>query len=231
MAGQKPFYIGLGVVGLAGAVFLVSRVMGGGSVAIPANVAVTTADTAGFRGYVLGAETAPVEVVEYADFQCPVCADFDALTFGDLKTRLIDAGKARFVYRDYPLEQHRHARVAAHAAACANDEGKFWQAKEAIYRGQNDWAYGNDAMDGLTKAVTSAGVDQAAWTTCMKSAKYAGRIQASFELANQVGVGQTPTFLIDGKLYPGKMPGDMMVKLVDSLIAAKAAAPATSPAQ
>ena len=95
MAGQKPFYIGLAVIGVAGAVFLASRVMGGGTVSIPANVAVVAGDTAGFRGYVLGAETAPIEVVEYADFQCPVCADFDALTFQDLKTRLIDAGKIR----------------------------------------------------------------------------------------------------------------------------------------
>ena len=73
--GQKPFLIAIGVIVIAGAAFIVSR-MKGGSVSIPANMVVTAADTAGCRGYFLGADTAPIEGTEYADYQCPACEAF-----------------------------------------------------------------------------------------------------------------------------------------------------------
>ena len=226
--GQKPFLIAIGVIVLAGVGFIVMRMSGNG-VSIPANAAVTTSDTAGFRGYLLGSETAPVEVTEYADFQCPGCGAFATVQFPDVKTRLIDTGKIRFRYRDFPLDGlHRHARVAAHAGACANDQDKFWAVEEQIYARQNEWSFVSDAMPVMEDIVRKAGLDHAAWLECMKSAKYAGRIQASYDEGVRVGVPSTPTFLIDGRLYTG-MSADGMVRIVDSLIAVKRAAPTPAP--
>ena len=227
--GQKSFYYMLGAIILVGVGLLGYRVIGGKPVSIPANVVVSPADTSGFRGYLLGSESAPIEITEYADYQCPSCATFDAMSWPDIKERLVDAGKMRFRYRDFPLDQiHRNARISAHAAACANDQGKFWEMKGAIYRRQPEWSESGSPMTPLTLAATDATLDLSVWKSCMQSAKYAGRIQASADEAVRVGINSTPTFLVEGRLYEG-LSADQMVKLVDSLVALKATAPATPP--
>lgn len=228
MSGQKTFLIALGVIGAAGVVFIVSRVMGGGAPSFPANVLVADADTTGFRGYIVGDPNAPVEITEYADFQCPACAAFELVQYPGVKARVIDTGKARFRYRDFPLDdKHPQARLAAHTAACANDQGKFEDIKPMIYRRQNDWGgftgrgypSNSTAYEVLGEVAASVGLDMTVWRECMSSAKYAGRIQASQMEAGAVGAGSTPTFLIGGRLYEG-MNADRMIRIVDSLVAA-----------
>jgi protein-disulfide isomerase len=216
---QKPFYIALAVVVLGGAAFITSRVMGNHAVSIPVNVVVTAGDTSGFHGYVLGSPTAPVEVTEYGDLECPSCASFSTVQFPDVKARLIDTGLMRFRYRDYPWDNlHKHPRVAAHAAACANDQGKYWEVTEAMFRQQTDYAMAANPMPVLSDIMKTAGLDLGAWHDCMKSAKYAGRIQASLDEGNKVGVTGTPSFVIGGRLYSG-ISSDSMVALVKSLAA------------
>jgi protein-disulfide isomerase len=201
------------------------RLAGGGPVSIPANVTVTEADTTGFRGYILGSESATIEVTEYADFQCPGCGAFATVQFPDLKARLIDTGKIRFRYRDFPLDgAHVHARLAAHSAACANDQGKFWEMEDRIYQRQNDWAMKGSALPIFEEIAKAVGLDTGAWKECMQSAKYAGRIQASLEEGSRVGVQYTPSFLIGGRIYSG-LNADDIVRMVDSMITAQAATP------
>ena len=227
--GQKPFLIALAAIVVAGGAFIAVR-MSGGAVSIPANPVVTTADTAGFRGDLLGSATAPIEITEYADFECPGCGAFATVQFPDIKARLIDPGKARFRYRDFPLAMHRHARVASHAAACADEQGKFWPMEEGIYARQTEWSLKSDAVPIMQEIAVSIGANGTTWLDCMKSAKFAGRIQASYDEGVRLGVPSTPTFLIEGRLFPG-MSADQMVHVVDSLIAAKSAAPAVAPNQ
>ncbi|MBL0179108.1 MAG: DsbA family protein [Gemmatimonadetes bacterium] len=221
--GQKPFYLALGAIAIAGVGFLAYRMMGGGAVSIPANVTVSAADTSGFNGYLLGSPTAPIEISEYADFTCPACAAFSTVQFPDVRARLIETGKARFRYRDFPLEGgiHTHSRVAAHSVACANDQGKFWELAERQFLHQNDWALAGNGVSALKDVAKAAGLDTGAWQSCMESAKYAGRIQASLDEGARLGVGSTPSFLIGGRIYTG-LNSDGMVQLVDSLIAAQA---------
>jgi protein-disulfide isomerase len=226
LQGQKSFYVMLTGILLVGAVLVGYRVLGGKTISIPANPVVSEADTTGFRGYIIGSESAPVEVTEYADFQCPACANFEAVSWPDVKARLIDTGKIRYRYRDTPLSMHSHARLVAHAAACANEQGKFWEMKEGLFSTQPEWSVASNPMGKLKQVAAAAGVNTSTWESCMESAKFAGRIQASSIEAGKVGVGSTPTFLIGGRLYEG-MSGDQMVHVVDSIVAAKAAAPAT----
>ncbi len=224
--GQQRFYIALGAILLAGVIFVVSR-RHQGVISIPANVTVTAADTSGFHGYTVGNPDAPVKVVEYFDYACPHCAVFDEVQFPDVKTALIDTGTAEWVYRDLPF--HPESRVAAHAAACANDQGKFLPMKAQMFSRQNDWALGTNPMPVLSDIAKNIGLDVNAWTACMKSAKYAGRIEASYEEASKLGVNATPTFLIDGRLYT-EVNSDQLIHLVDSLAAAAPHPAARTPA-
>ena len=215
--GMKGFYAalaGVAVVGIGVLGWMLSRPR---TVSIPANVVVQPADTAGFRGYLLGSDSAKVEIAEYADYQCPFCQTFDELQFPTVKQRLIDTGRLRWRYRDFPLQQHPFSRLAAHSAACADEQGKYWEQHRRIYEGQQDWAESSDAAPAFRRYAQLNGLDLARYDACMKSAKYAGRIQASYDEGVRAGVNSTPTLLIGGRLYQGRLDSDAIARLVDSL--------------
>ncbi|HEX5386888.1 MAG TPA: thioredoxin domain-containing protein [Gemmatimonadales bacterium] len=201
--------IGLGVLG-----WLVSRPA---TVSIPANVAIQPSDTAGFHGYLMGSPSAPVEITEYADYQCPFCQTFDQLQFPTIKTKLIDTGRLRWRYRDFPLSQHSFSRLAAHSAACADEQGKYWEQHERIYAGQAQWAASSDAGRYFRDYARENGLDLNRYDACMRSGTYAGRIQASYDEGVRVGVTGTPTLLVGGRLYQGRLDSDAIERLVDSL--------------
>lgn len=219
--GMKGFYMVLGVVAVAGLAILGYQMSRSSSVGIPVNAAILPADTAGFRGYVLGSDSAPVEIVEYADYQCPWCAQFALVTFPDVEERLIKTGRLRWRYRDYPLDGlHPHARTSAHSAACADEQGKFWPVHKLIYQGQEDWAHGN-AGKVLRGYAEAAQLDLSRYDECMESARYAGRIEASFREGGALGVNGTPMFLMAGRLVgQSGATYDRIRAVVDSLSAA-----------
>lgn len=200
--GMNRFYLLLGAVALAGIAWLVYQMGKPSGVSIPVNVTVLAADTAGFRGYLLGSPDAPVEVSEFADFQCPACENFETIQFPAVQQQLIATGQVRWRYRDFPLEMHPHARVASHAGACANEQNKFWEMKQIIYGRQTEWSPTRNAAGKFSDYAKEVGLDVGRYDECMKSAKFAGRIQASVAEGTKLGVTGTPTFLIGGQLYP-----------------------------
>ena len=214
---MKGFYAALAavvVIGVGALGWMLSRPR---TTSIPANVTVQAADTAGFRGYFLGSDSAKVEITEYADFQCPYCQTFDQLQLPAIKQQLIDSGKLRWRYRDFPLQQHTFSRLAAHSAACAEEQGKYWDQHRRIYDGQQDWAETRDAGPTFRQYAGATGLDLGRYDTCMQTAKYAGRIQASYDEGVRVGVTATPTLLVGGRLYQGRLDSDAITRLVDSL--------------
>lgn len=200
-AGVSRFYLVLGALALAGIAALVYQVKKPKGVSIPANVTVLAADTAGFRGYLMGSDSAKVEISEYADYQCPFCGDFATVQFPAIRQQLIATGLVRWRFRDFPLEMHPHSRVAAHAAACADEQGKFWDMHTAIFEHQSEWSPVRDASGRFRGYAQQLGLELPKYNECMHRAKYAGRIQASVEEGTRLGVTGTPTFLIGGRLY------------------------------
>jgi protein-disulfide isomerase len=219
--GMKRFYailVGVGVLGLGALGFLLSRPR---VASIPADVTVQPSDTAGFRGYLKGSPDAPVEISEYADYQCPFCQTFATLQMPTIDERLIKTGRVRWRYRDFPLQQHQFARLAAHSAACADEQGKYWEQHDRIYEGQSDWAASRDAGDHFREYAQGNGLDLGRYDECMQSGKYAGRIQASLEEGTRAGVSSTPTLLVGDRLYQGRIDSDAIRRLVDSLAPVK----------
>jgi protein-disulfide isomerase len=216
-AGMKRFYAVFAAVALIGIGVLVYLMRRPQTVSIPANVTVQPSDTSGFRGYVKGSADAPVEITEFADYQCPFCQTFATLQMPTIEERLINTGRLRWRYRDFPLQQHSFARLAAHSAACADEQGKYWQQHQRIYEGQQDWAAARDAGPIFRQYAQAAGLDLSRYDACMKAGKYAGRIQASLNEGMQAGVNSTPTLLVGDRLYRGRFDSDAITKLVDSL--------------
>ncbi len=216
-ARMKRFYTVFATIALIGLGALGYLLLRPATVSIPANVVVQASDTSGFRGYVKGSVEAPVEITEFADYQCPFCQTFATLQMPTIEERLIKAGRVRWRYRDFPLQQHSFARLAAHSAACADEQGKYWDQHQRIYEGQSEWAGSRDAGPIFRSYAKSAGLDLERYDNCMKAGKYAGRIQASYNEGVQLGVGSTPTLLVGDRLYRGRFDSDAIIKLVDSL--------------
>ena len=219
---MKKFYYLLVVVGVVGAGVIGYQMMGPKSVSIPVDAAITLSDTAGWHGYVIGSDSAPVTIIEFADFQCPICGDFDTVQWPVIYEKLVRTGKLRWIFKDWPIDQiHSNARLASHAAACADDQGKFWEMKERIYAYQAQWEPGSGQYGKFRSYFQQVGGDAAAWDDCMKSARHAGRIQSTKNEGNLVGVNGTPNYVIGGRLYNAILSSDEITHLVDSLIAAR----------
>lgn len=215
--GVKRFYALFAVLALAGIAVLAYLLLKPGTVSIPANVTVQASDTSGFRGYLKGSADAPVEITEFADYQCPFCQTFATLQMPTIEDRLIKTGRLRWRYRDFPLQQHPFARLAAHSAACADEQGKYWEQHQRIYEGQSDWTAARDAGPLFQNYAKAAGLDLGRYNACMKAGKYAGRIQADLNQGVQLGVSSTPTLLVGGRLYRGRLDSDAIIRMVDSL--------------
>jgi protein-disulfide isomerase len=216
-SGMKRFYLVLVAVAIVGLGTLGYLLAKPATVSIPLHVTIQPGDTAGFHGYVKGSESAPVEITEFADYQCPFCQTFATLQMPTIEERLIKSGRLRWRYRDFPLQQHSFSRLAAHSAACADEQGHFWDQHQKIYEGQSEWSGAKDAAGIFHNYAKAIGLDLLKYDACMTNGKYAGRIQASQEEGARLGVTSTPTLLVGGRLYQGRFDSDAITHLVDSL--------------
>jgi protein-disulfide isomerase len=171
------------------------------------------------QGYLIGKVDAPVKIMEFADFECPSCGDFSTVTEPDVRTRIIDPGLANLTYYDFPIPGHRNTLAASNAAACADEQGKFWPMHDRIFQSQDEW--NGEATDApkpfLKRYAGEVGLDVAKWETCYDARKYQKRINANLADGLRRGVNSTPTFVIGNKIYPVKLSYDEMKKLVDSI--------------
>lgn len=183
------------------------------------------------QGHVIGSDSAPVEVVEFADFECPGCGIFANLTEPDVRIRLVNTGMIRFRFMDFPLPIHPNTRTAHLAAWCAGDQGKFWEMHDLIFQNQDRWATQVNRrpaafMEGLARQVR---LDMAAYESCMGSQKFAAQIQANYEAAAARGVPSTPTFIIGNRMVSDVLSYDELKRHVDEAIATAPPRPAQRP--
>ena len=165
-----------------------------------------------------GSASAPVEITEYADYQCPFCQTFATLQMPTIEERLIKTGRLRWRYRDFPLQQHPFSRLAAHSAACADEQGKYWDQHERIYEGQAEWSAARDARRHLPELRQGAvGWTSGSTTPAWSPASTPAGSRPATRRAPRPGVISTPTLLVGDRLYRGRFDSDAIRRLVDSL--------------
>jgi protein-disulfide isomerase len=186
----------------------------------PAPIPTETTPSADPR--VLGADTAPVSIIEFTDLQCPYCARFALETWPALRERYVDTGKVRFASRDLPLSFHEHALPAAVAARCAGEQGKFFEYREALFRGQAHLA--GAPYDAIAARF---GLDVPRFAACRANPDVAQSVREDAALAKANGIGSTPSFVIGrevdgefvGEILSGAQPLDVFVQRIEAALA------------
>lgn len=174
------------------------------------------------RGRIMGAEDAPVTIVELSDFQCPFCREFARSTYPALDSAYIRTGKARLVYMNLPLPSHRQAWPAAEAALCAGAQDRFWPMHDRLFAEQERWSAAGDAMPLFEGYAAEVGLDLPAFRACVLGDVMAPLILGDVIQAAGAGVGATPTFIIDGTtLLSGAQPFEEFQRVIDEALAKK----------
>ena len=158
-----------------------------------------------------GNDDAPVTLVEFADFQCPSCKNAHPMV-EQLLTEYGD--KIRYVFVDFPLANHQRAVPASIAARCADEQGMFWEFSDNLMV-----IAGNFADSDLYDRAAKLGLDADLFATCYQSGKYEELITAHQSWGQSLGVGATPTFLINDRLQVGSKPFEEMKQMIDKEIA------------
>jgi protein-disulfide isomerase len=169
-------------------------------------------------GNTLGDPNAPVKLIEYADFQCPYCMRYSQETEPKIVEQYVKTGKVFYEYRSVGGFIGPESAAAAEAAYCAGDQGKFWEYHDALFSHWTGENVGDFASDKLLQYAQSVGLDQAAFSECLSSSKYAARVQQDASNARADGVQATPSFLVNGKLIEGAEPFSVFQKAIDAAL-------------
>ncbi len=164
---------------------------------------------------VLGDPEAPIKIVEYASLTCPHCASFHNDILPRLKADYIDTGKARLVYRDFPLD--RAALQAAAIARCAGDD-RFFGFIEVLYATQDTWARSSRPIDALAAVVRVGGLQREAIDACLADkALVDGILAQRLRGDTEFGVRSTPTFIINGEKVVGALTYERLKDVLDQM--------------
>jgi protein-disulfide isomerase len=165
----------------------------------------------------LGPAKAPVTITEYASMTCPHCAAFEENVFPMLRSKYIDTGKVRFVFREFPIDIK--AAAASMLARCiANDDaGKFFGVIDTLFKQQDRLMA--DTKDTLKLIGKQAGLSERDVETCAKDQKLLDKLSADQKFAYEVlKVDATPTFFINGERRKGAMSFEQLDEKIKSLL-------------
>jgi protein-disulfide isomerase len=183
----------LGTISFAGQGFAQRR-----SAPAEVSVAELMKPTPGLDEIVVGDPKAPVTIVEYASMTCGHCASFHNNVYPKLKAKYIDTGKARLIFRDFPLDNL--AMAVSMLSRCVGGDGPPAFISE-MFKRQQEWAFGQgNPVPRLFTIARQAGFTQASFDKCLTDQKLLESIEAGRKRAGEVFVvDSTPTFFINGK--------------------------------
>ena len=163
---------------------------------------------------ILGKADAPVTIIEYASLTCGHCAAFHNEVLPKVKQEWIETGKARLVFRDFPLDGL--ALGASMIAQCA-PEGRYFPLLGAMFETQNQWTRAKDPRQELKKLAKLSGISDQQFEACVGDQAMLQKIRSNQQAdAGKYKIESTPSFLINGKLISGSLPYEEFKKLLEA---------------
>ena len=212
--------LGAGVVASA-ALGLAAHGLAGPSTALAQTpVQAYTADELAVAGplgdKILGNSLAPVTCIEYASLTCGHCATFHADGFKVLKTKYIDTGKVRYIFRDFPLDPLASAGFML--AHCAGD-GKYFPMVDLLFAQQRNWTQTDKPVDALLSLARQAGFSQESFEACLKNQSiYDGVNDVRKRGTEKFKVDSTPTFFFNGRKFTGALSPQQLDDIIEPLL-------------
>jgi protein-disulfide isomerase len=206
--------VGIGVVVVIGILAIATL--------LPPSAPAPTTTGLSASGRTIGNPNSKVAVVEFSDYQWPICRDFAIGAGRQIETQYITTNKISFTYKYFPVvDQGRtsESHWAAEAAECANQQGKFWEYHDKLFSvwvGEN---VGTFAKPNLKKYAADLGLDAAKFNPCIDNDLTASIVQADEAQAQSLGLPGTPSFLINGKFFRNQTIGlDEFARTFESLL-------------
>ncbi len=175
----------------------------------------------------LGEENAKVTLIEFTDYQCPYCRRYNLQTKPQLIKDYVEAGKLKYVLREFPIERiHPKAFKAAEAALCAGDQDRYWDMSALFFRNQKRLR-----PEDLVRHAETLGLDRAGFRDCLDGGKYTQRVRDDLRDGTAAGVRGTPSFFLGltdpddpskikaTKFLRGAQPYPVFKQAIDALIA------------
>jgi protein-disulfide isomerase len=165
-----------------------------------------------------GNPNAKLVMVEFSDFQCPACQRHVLTTQPVLDKRFVETREVLWVVKHFPLRSHPHAPVAAAAAECAGDQGKFWAMHHRLFERLEQWATSDDPEPALGQLAADLNLDRAQFSACLQSRKPLERVLHDLSDGQGVGVRNIPTFILyaggTGHILVGARSAEQFVGLL-----------------
>lgn len=169
---------------------------------------------------ILGRADAPVTLIEFSDFQCPLCRKLWQEVLPEIKKNYIDTGKVKFVYRDFPLAFHAGAQKAVEAVECARDQDKFWEMHDQIFAEQDKQGSGTISfgVKELKQLARQIGADSTGFDNCLASDKYKAEVEKDMNAGQASGVTGTPGTFVNGQQIKGAQPYANFAKQIEEAL-------------
>jgi len=169
---------------------------------------------------ILGDSNAPITVLEWGDYQCTFCYRFHETTLDIINDDFIKTGKVKLVFKDFPLNGP-DSLLAAEASYCAEDQEKYWQYHDELYKNWGGERTGWITRESLDRFAVTVVLDLVDFNTCLDEHKYQNRVITLHEFGKEIGIDATPFFLVfnDQKIIKirGNQPLEVFLKTFDEL--------------
>ena len=169
---------------------------------------------------IMGNSNAPITVLEWGDYQCTFCYRFHENTLNIINEDFIKTGKVKLVFKDFPLNGP-DSLLAAEASYCAEDQEKYWQYHDELYKNWGGERTGWITRESLDRFAVTVDLDLLEFNTCLNEHKYQNRVIALYEFGKEIGIDATPSFLVfnDQKIIKirGNQPLEVFLKTFDEL--------------
>lgn len=169
----------------------------------------------------LGNKNAKVVFVDFSDFECPFCKKYFDETYAQIKKDYIDTGKIVYYYRHFPLDFHAAAKPAAIASECANEQNKFWDYHDLVFKEQDKISQktADEIKQALKGFAASLNLNTSQFNNCLDSEKYKANVDKDQKEGVTAGVNGTPTFFVNGMSLVGAQPYSAFKTLIDQELA------------
>jgi protein-disulfide isomerase len=169
---------------------------------------------------IIGNPSASITILEWGDYQCTYCYKFHQSTMNTIKQDFIETGKVKLVFKDFPLNG-ADSVLAAEASHCAQDQGKYWQYHDELYKNWAGERTGWITRESLEKFATTVNLDLDKFNKCLDDHKYLESVNQMYESGKEIGIDATPSFLVfnNKKIIKitGNQPLEVFLKSIDEL--------------